>query len=33
VDFLQRSAGNDWIIAASGEDKVTGQAEASDTVN
>lgn len=33
VDFLQGSSGNDWIIFASGEDKVAGQTEASDTVN
>src|SRR5262249_55465863 len=28
IDFLNGSAGNDWIIFKSGEDKVTGQIEA-----
>jgi Ca2+-binding RTX toxin-like protein len=29
IDFLNGSAGNDWIISKAGEDKVAGQTEAS----
>ena len=32
VDMLNGSSGNDWFIFASGEDKVSGQTEASDIV-
>jgi hypothetical protein len=28
IDFLNGSAGDDWLIFTLGEDKVTGQAEA-----
>jgi hypothetical protein len=32
VDMLNGTSGNDWFIFATGEDKVTGQTEASDIV-
>jgi hypothetical protein len=28
IDFLNGAAGNDWLIFLAGEDKVAGQAEA-----
>ena len=33
INFLNGSAGNDWLIFANGEDKVAGQTEASNDVS